>query len=440
MRRTAVALLALAALAGCSGGGAPARAQWTVYLATDAPVPQLGQQLLVELIDESGNDVSPDEARLLDGSRPGLWPVSFGIVPSSPAQSPRLRARLYRLDEAGDDGSPQGTALLDATGTLPPVGSGSSPVSMTLAMSCFGVAPDLSGRRTCDPATGALAPEPTLPLLPDPSSLPAAGSWPPAATVPCSAQPASSMTCIPGGVFLIGAAHAFSQGPDLQPSPQHLVQLGAFAIDDAETTVGEYRQLVQSNGLAPPSAVSSECTYAVGDDDLPVNCVSWAQAEAACEVQHKRLPREAEWEYVAGNVGLRTPFPWGTDTDICAYAVVARGDSLSGDPTECLSAEGAYSSGPTDTGTSKDVTVLGVHDLGGNVSEWMADLFEPYTGPCWSGASLLTNPVCSSGGGVHALRGGSWRANAASTYAYERDFPSSDSAVVDTGFRCAVSM
>jgi formylglycine-generating enzyme required for sulfatase activity len=445
----------LAGLAGCPGQTAPARSQWKVFVATDAPVPALGQQLYVEFIDAQGNDVSSGETRLVDGSRPELWPVSFGVVPSSSDAPLRLRVRLYRLDETGIDGTPEGNNVLDATATLPPARSGVSPVALTLAMACFGVAPDLAGHRTCDPSTGALAPEPTLTPIADTSGLPSPGSWAPAAVVPCSSDPPAEMACIPGGVFLLGAAHYYSTSPDLEPSPEHLVQLSPFALDLDEMTVGGYRALVQSKGLSPPltsdpdpNASPQECTYGGMDDGAPLTCVSWAQADQACRALGKRLPTEAEWEYAAGNLGLKTPFPWGTDTDICANAVVARGRGSSvnfSEPLECLTAQSQYTVGPVAGGSPRDVTLLGVQNLGGNVGEWVADVFDPYSGPCWASGPLLVNPVCSAGvAGTsgHASRGGSWQLPAFSAYAYQRSqyVVAGDPGVVATGFRCAVDL
>jgi formylglycine-generating enzyme required for sulfatase activity len=448
--------LALAALVGCRAQTAPARAQWKVYLATDAPVPQLGEQLFVELLESSGAEVAAGETRLIDGSRPELWPVSFGVVPTTPGAAVRLRARLYRLDETGADGTPQGTALIDATGTLPSLGPGVNEVAMTLAMACFGVASNLPGQRTCDPATGGLAPEPTLAALASSAPLPAPGSWPPALVVPCSSHPPAGMTCIPGGAFLLGATQYFSDGTDVAPSPQHLVQLRPFAIDTDEVTVGVVRELVQTMGLAPPltgdtdpTAEPPECTYDnTSNTDAPVNCVSWTQANQACKLLGKQLPSEAQWEYVAGNLGQKTPFPWGTDTDVCARAVVARGRALvtsDDEALECLSGQSGFMPGPVSGGSSTDVSLLGVRNLGGNVSEWVADIFDPYTGPCWADGSLLVDPVCSSAvakSTVRSIRGGSWQTGAVYAYATQRQFaPSSTNPPgVSIGLRCVVDM
>jgi formylglycine-generating enzyme len=260
------------------------------------------------------------------------------------------------------------------------------------------------------------------------------------------------MTCVPGGVFLMGATQYFSSGDDTDPTPERLVQLSPFAIDSDEVTVGKVQPLVQSGALpAPlstdpdPQAVPPECTYGSGNALLPVTCVSWAQADEACRLLGKRLPKEAEWEYVAGNVGLRTPFPWGPDTNVCSNAVVARGRLAQGEPTECLSAQSNYSPGPLAGGATADATTLGVMNLGGNVNEWVADVFGAYSGPCWTGATLLVNPQCQAavaGASAHTFRGGSWQTSAFTAYTYQRDYSrfAGDPAAVGTGFRCAVDM
>ncbi len=47
----------------------------------------------------------------------------------------------------------------------------------------------------------------------------------------------------------------------------------------------------------------------------------------------------------------------------------------------------------TDPALAGDTTPLGVHGLGGNLSEWVLDSFYALDSPCWNAASLV-DPVC----------------------------------------------
>jgi formylglycine-generating enzyme required for sulfatase activity len=458
MRLAPLGLAMLALACACGGQTAPPRDQWKVYLATDAPVPELGQVVLVELLDGSGSVVS---SRLLDGSSNDLWPISFGIVPTSGSSPPRIRAELYRLDETGPDGLPSGDMLIDATATLPAAGDGITPTALVLAMACFGVTADVMGQRTCNAATGQLDAEPTLTAGVDPSSLPAVGSWGPAASVPCSGTPPDGMACAMGGVFILGSTQYFPM--DADPFPEHLVELAPFAIDTNEVTVGAIRPLVQAGKLTEPYVgdpvagnMPAECTYLGSTDSshdtYPVNCVSWTTANQACQVLGKRLPTEAEWEYVAGGLGAKLPFPWGSDPAICNYAIVAAGRSgiPLPEPIECLvtpPGPGPQPAGPMDMDVvSSGVPSVGglVQDMGGNLNEWVADVFDSYAGPCWQqGTTLLVNPLCTAsvaGASLHSVRGGSWQLPAFTASVHARDSSIADGVAVATGFRCAISM
>jgi formylglycine-generating enzyme required for sulfatase activity len=431
---------------------APARAEWKVYLATDAFVPQFGDEVVVEILD--GSSSRPE--RFLDASSPDRWPISFGVVPADPRTPVRIRARLFRLETTGSDGLPAGTSLIDATAKLPPP-DGVTPVALTLAMACFGVAADVQGARSCDAGTGQLAAEPTLSVMTDIPALLAANTWAPAAPVDCKGPVPHGMICVPGGAFLLGSAKHPPISAQYDPVPEHLVQLSPFALDADEFTVGQYRGLVQAGDVPEPVPQGSNydqgdgwCTYlSIMDgshDAMPVNCLPWSGAQQACAAVGKRLPTEAEWEFAARNTTRESPFPWGSDPDECAYAVIGRGDYLHFDPINCELQENRFSVGPVAGGSARDKTALGVLNLGGNLTEWLEDLFAPYSAPCWNpaGARLLVDPVCGSdknGAQIDgSLRGGSWNQVPGMSLSYVRNDESRNNWDIGVGFRCAASM
>jgi formylglycine-generating enzyme required for sulfatase activity len=85
-----------------------------------------------------------------------------------------------------------------------------------------------------------------------------------------------------------------------------------------------------------------------------------------------------------------------------------------------------------------------VLNLAGNVDEWVADVFDAYSGPCWQrGSALLVDPACTAalaGASLHTIRGGSWQIQALAASVHNRTASTADGIAVATGFRCAVSM
>lgn len=442
-------LLASAVVIGCGGRTASARDQWSVVLATDAPVPQFGDRLLVEILDSNGDTACPGCRR--EFGVPSTWPASFGIVPPPDARRLHVRVRLYRSAATGDDGLPTGDELIDARGQLP-APHGDTAVYLPLMMRCFGVAS--AAGTSCDPATGEVDSEKELsaPALP----LPEPGSWAPAATRDCASAVTDGMVCIPGGAFLLGTPHSFLNGTESAPTPEHVVQLSPFAMDVDEMTVGDYRQLVSSGQIEAPQAhgttdTTQFCTWLgandATNDAMPVNCVTWTEAKAACASLGKRLPTEAEWEFTAGNREQETTYPWGNDgSDPCKETVVARDAPNLGGPYFCLPETGNVV-GPQAGGVDADATGLGVRNLGGNLDEWVADRFSPYTAPCWTASGILVNPRCDVSTPTADLaaldvsvRGSSWRSTEAPAAAAARNAAGPALVTPRTGFRCAVSM
>jgi formylglycine-generating enzyme required for sulfatase activity len=155
------------------------------------------------------------------------------------------------------------------------------------------------------------------------------------------------------------------------------VVVSAFLIDKTEVTNLEYRQCVRAGTCQPPATSGQGGSPETYEDETyayhPVVNVTWSMAEAYCRWRGQRLPTEAEWEYAARGAGGEL-FPWG--------------DAL----PDCHRARHQNCSGPAipdwarkDTG---DISAFGVLNLGGNVAEWVADRFDPYT-YCHEGKSLL---------------------------------------------------
>jgi formylglycine-generating enzyme required for sulfatase activity len=428
------ALLACVVVIGCGPDAAPARDQWRVTLTTDAPLPQLGDRVLVEVIDEHGDLACVEDVgcRRTFAAGPASWPLSFGIAATGAGL--RVRARLHRSSYVGAQGLPDGNALVERVGKLPEP-NGADPVWLHLPAHCFGVASDATSNASCDPDSGALEPEPML--GPPPPVLPMPNTWAPAEPVACAGSLPADMKCVPGGVLLLGDHSGVELVPGIGPRPEHLVAISPFGLDTDEVTVGHVRQLALDGELSslptPHStdlgSIEGACTFPedVNDasrDALPVNCIDHARASAICAALGKRLPTEAEWEFAAANRSLETTYPWGDASDVCARAVVGRGrtDIVLRDPegigledSGCrVDAAGEILPwGPVAGGHPGDVNTLGIKNLAGNVREFVADVFAPYSAPCWQSAEVpLWNPRCDAAPSLEIeganARGGGW--------------------------------
>ena len=142
----------------------------------------------------------------------------------------------------------------------------------------------------------------------------------------------------------------------------------------------------------------------------PVVCVSWYGANEYCRAHDKRLPLDTEWELAAKGAEGR-PFPWGTD--------LPRQDAVA---FELRSTAAVH---PRAVGDSlQDVTPEGVHDLGGNVAEWVEDRRGSPSDPS---EKTLRGGSFASIGPCHLLGSGC------------RHIPA-DKYQKDIGFRCARSV
>jgi formylglycine-generating enzyme required for sulfatase activity len=195
------------------------------------------------------------------------------------------------------------------------------------------------------------------------------------------------MTVIPAGRFLMGLPEDESGRHDKQGS-QHEVHIArSFALGVYAVTFAEYDLFCQKTGRDKPKDENW------GRKNHPVINVSWHDAQAYCawlsEQTGKayRLPSEAEWEY-ACRAGTTTPFHTGV--------TINSGQANFDDKRERTLPVGSFAP-----------NAFGLHDMHGNVWEWIHDCwhdhydYAPDDGSAWQDEN---GGDCSR----RVVRGGSW--------------------------------
>jgi len=185
-------------------------------------------------------------------------------------------------------------------------------------------------------------------------------------------------------------------------SPAHTVILNDFWIDQTEVTNGQYQKCEQAGACTPPKGTGSHShsTY-YGNPEFtyyPVILVTWEQASDYCNWAGGRLPTEAEWEYAA-----RGPeswiFPWGNNFDGTRLNYCdANCDAGPNDPNVN---DGYAETAPVGSFPS-GASWVGALDMAGNVREWVADWYGPYT------FDSQVNPTGPASGESTIPHGGSW--------------------------------
>jgi len=187
------------------------------------------------------------------------------------------------------------------------------------------------------------------------------------------------MIVVPAGKYLMGTDEG-----EASERPKHIVTISQpFAAGVYEVTQAEWQALMGSN----PSRNAGQRN--------PVENVSWNDAQAFIRKlnhatgQSYRLLSEAEWEYAA-RAGTTSLYPWG--------------NGWGGDGT-CARCSIEPSDNRTLAVGSFVANAFGLHDMHGNVWEWVEDCRNPDYGTGPETEAPRKTGDCSA----HMLRGGAWR-------------------------------
>ena len=249
--------------------------------------------------------------------------------------------------------------------------------------------------------TAILWPPPKLPPHPEPT-LPGAAQPIVQPTLRAGAtkvNPKDGLTYawIPPGTFQMGCSQGDNECFDDEKPAHQVTIMKGFWIGQTEVTQAAWQRVM---GTAPSFFKGVK---------LPVEDISWDDAQGYCQAVGMRLPTEAEWEYAAraDSSGSR----YGNLDGIAWYI----GNSRS----------------KTHEVGGKQANPWGLYDTLGNVWEWVADWYADQYPP-----GPATDPQGPASGKYRALRGGAWHYDPRSARASYRIRSEPANHNVDFGFRC----
>ena len=218
---------------------------------------------------------------------------------------------------------------------------------------------------------------------------------------PTVRQLADEMVAIPAGKFRMG-----SRGRDASDDekPAHRVTVPAFKLGKHEVTFVQWDACVLDggcNGYSPHDGVyyaddgSGKPYYGKswGRGDRPVINVNWNDIQSFIRWLNSktggnfRLPTEAEWEYAA-RAGTKTKYSWGNDIGSNRANCNDCGDNY-----QYTAPVGSFPANP-----------WGLHDMHGNVWEWVQDC----NNDSYKGAPRDASAWVSGNCQERVVRGGSW--------------------------------
>ena len=228
-----------------------------------------------------------------------------------------------------------------------------------------------------------------------------------------------AMVAVPAGTFRMGCLEAPCLAEEM---PVHEVSIpAAFAVSVFEVTWAEWNACV-----AAGPCVSKELWFEPPPPGgaRPVVYVSWDEAKeyavwlSAQTGAAYRLLSESEWEYAA-RAGAATKYHWGNEVGV--------------NRANCNGCGSRWDDRRTAPVGSFTRNGFGLHDMHGNVREWVADCWNfGYAGAPADGSAWLRGDCRSRG-----FRGGSWNTVPSRVRAAYRRTWRADAVASSIGFRVA---
>jgi formylglycine-generating enzyme required for sulfatase activity len=248
------------------------------------------------------------------------------------------------------------------------------------------------------------------------------------------------MVVVPPGRFQMGSP-ASEVGREPDEGPVREVRIGyPLAVGRHEVTRREFGRFVATTGYrteAERNVGAQGCFGWNGSkfdwvpglnwrspgfdqgEDHPVVCVSWNDAQVylkwlndSAPGRGYRLLSEAEWEYAARAGRGSSRYPWGDDVDAREQCAWANGAD------QTAKAQVPYAGGWTVSNCSDGhaytspvgrfrANAFGLHDMHGNVWEWVQDVWHdsyagaPSDGSAWMGGGDQSRRVLRGGSGIN---------------------------------------
>ena len=222
------------------------------------------------------------------------------------------------------------------------------------------------------------------------------------------------LVVVPEGNFMMGSSYG----------PVHRVVIGRpFAVGVYEVTFGEWDACVSGGGCGGHRPSDEGW----GQGPRPVIRVSWDDAKAYVRWlrgktgKEYRLLSESEWEYVA-RAGTGTMYWWG--------------DEIGRNRANCGGCGSRWDNRQTSPVGSFSANGFGLHDVHGNVWEWVEDCWNENYNEAPTDGSAWESGNC----GRRVLRGGSWSSSPGYLHSASREWYTSGNRNNDTGFRVAKTL